>query len=266
MTAVRDRSDPTAVLVVDFGAQYAQLIARRVREAHVYSEIVPHTITAAELADARPGRRSSSAAARSRSTWRARPASTPTVYDAGVPILGICYGAQLVARDLGGERGPHRPRRVRPHRRSTVVATAGVLFGGGLPDAPAGVDEPLRHDHRRRPTASSVTASTADVAGAPPFEDAERRIYGVQFHPEVVHTPHGQAVLEQFLYDVCGCRADVDDGARSSRRRSTPIRAQVGTRPGDLRAVRRRRLRRRRRARAQGHRARSSPACSSTPG
>ena len=96
-------TDPTTVLVVDFGAQYAQLIARRVREAHVYSEIVPHTITAAELAGRGAGGHDLLRRARSRSTSRARPVIDPAVYDLGIPVLGICYGAQLVALQLGGE-------------------------------------------------------------------------------------------------------------------------------------------------------------------
>ena len=104
------------VLVVDFGAQYAQLIARRVREAHVYTEIVPHTITAAELLARQPGRRSSSPAARSRSTSTGAPSLDPAIYDAGIPVLGICYGAQLIAQQLGGDGGQHRAGRVRPDR------------------------------------------------------------------------------------------------------------------------------------------------------
>ena len=115
VTESRRTPTSTTVLVVDFGAQYAQLIARRVREAHVYSEIVPHTITAAEVAERAPGRRHLQRRARSRSTSRA-PRPSTRVYDLGIPILGICYGAQLVALQLGGEVAQHRPGRVRPHR------------------------------------------------------------------------------------------------------------------------------------------------------
>ena len=98
-----DRRTLDDVLVVDFGAQYAQLIARRVREAHVYSEIVPHTITAAEVAERAPGRRHPLAAGPKSVHVEGAPRIDPAVYDLGVPILGICYGAQLVALQLGGE-------------------------------------------------------------------------------------------------------------------------------------------------------------------
>ena len=101
------------VLVVDFGAQYAQLIARRVREACVYSEIVPHTITAAEVAREEPGRASCSPAVRRRSTRRARPRSTPGIFELGVPTLGICYGFQVMAQAARRRGRPHRPPRVR---------------------------------------------------------------------------------------------------------------------------------------------------------
>ena len=103
------------VLVVDFGAQYAQLIARRVREARVYSEIVPRTMPLAEML-AKRRRGSSSRAVPRRCTSTDAPSIDPAVYDAGVPVLGICYGAQLVAQQLGGEVARHRRRRVRPHR------------------------------------------------------------------------------------------------------------------------------------------------------
>jgi GMP synthase (glutamine-hydrolysing) len=198
------RSDGTSadrpVLVVDFGAQYAQLIARRVREAHVYSEIVPHTITAAELAERNPAGIILSGGPKSVHVEGA-PSLDADVYDTGIPVLGICYGAQLVARDLGGEVA--RTGRGEYGRTDMDVVSDGVLFGGGQP-----THQQVWMSHfdsiTGAPDGFTVTASTLDVPVAA-MEHVGRRIHAVQFHPEVVHTPHGQAVLERFLYDVCGC-------------------------------------------------------------
>ena len=195
-TAVADREGP--VLVVDFGAQYAQLIARRVREAHVYSEIVPHTITAAELAERRPAGIILSGGPKSVHVEGA-PEIDPGVYDLGIPVLGICYGAQLVAQQLGGvvantgvgEYG----------RAELTVSERGVLFGTSLPDR-----QQVWMSHfdsiSTPPEGFTVTASTP-AAPVAAMEHVERRIHAVQFHPEVVHSPNGQAMLEHFLYDVC---------------------------------------------------------------
>ncbi len=190
-------ADPLAtVLVVDFGAQYAQLIARRVREASVYSEIVPHTITAAELAERQPAGLILSGGPKSVHVPGA-PAVDPAVYDLGVPVLGICYGAQLVAQQLGGEvantgRGEYGRAEL------TVTDQPSLLVDG---------DQPVWMSHfdsiARAPEGFTVTASTADAPVAV-LEHPQRRIHGVQFHPEVVHTPHGQELLRRFLYDVCG--------------------------------------------------------------
>ncbi len=189
------------VLVVDFGAQYAQLIARRVREAHVYSEIVPHTITAAEIAQRAPVGVIFSGGPKSVHVEGA-PRIDPAVYDLGVPVLGICYGAQLVAQQLGGEvahtgRGEYG---------RTMLETEGpsVLLGS----APRH-EQPVWMSHfdsiTRVPEGFVARAHTPDAPVAV-LESAERRIFGVQFHPEVVHTPEGQAMLERFLFDACGAR------------------------------------------------------------
>jgi GMP synthase (glutamine-hydrolysing) len=189
------------VLVVDFGAQYAQLIARRVREAGVYSEIVPHSITAAELAERAPAGVIFSGGPKSVHVPGA-PVIDAAVYDLGVPILGICYGAQLVAQQLGGEvaqtgRGEYGRTEL------TVTGEASVLLD---PDQPV---RPVWMSHFdsivRAPDGFVATARTADVAIAA-LEHAGRRIHGVQFHPEVAHTPGGQELLTRFLFDVCGCR------------------------------------------------------------
>jgi GMP synthase (glutamine-hydrolysing) len=192
------------VLVVDFGAQYAQLIARRVREAHVYSEIVPHTITSSELAARKPAGVILSGGPKSVNIDGA-PQLDPAVYDIGVPVLGICYGAQLIARQLGGEvestgRGEYG-------RTALTLTSHGpapsVLFGSVPPE----FDVWMSHFDAiaAPPPGFRATATTADAPVAA-LEDPERGIYGVQFHPEVGHTHGGQEILKAFLYDVCGCR------------------------------------------------------------
>jgi GMP synthase (glutamine-hydrolysing) len=196
--------DFDTVLVVDFGAQYAQLIARRVREAHVYSEIVPHTITAEEISARKPAGVILSGGPKSVHVPGA-PALDPDVYDIGVPVLGICYGAQLVARDLGGEvaqtgRGEYG-------RAGLSVRGDGGLLFGGLHDQPASQDVWMSHFDTitAAPAGFTVVASTPDTPAAA-FEHPARGVYGVQFHPEVAHTSHGQEQLKHFLYDACGCR------------------------------------------------------------
>ncbi|MBV9950639.1 MAG: glutamine-hydrolyzing GMP synthase [Acidimicrobiia bacterium] len=211
------------VLVVDFGAQYAQLIARRVREAHVYSEIVPHTITAAELAARDPAGIILSGGPKSVHVDGA-PGLDTDVWDLELPVLGICYGAQLVARDLGGEVS--RTGKGEYGRTDLEVLAPGVLFSGGQP-----THQQVWMSHfdsiTTAPTGFTVTASTTDVPVAA-MEHVGRRIHAVQFHPEVVHTPHGQAVLEQFLYDVCGCAPTWTMGSVIDQQVAA-VRAQVGT-------------------------------------
>jgi GMP synthase (glutamine-hydrolysing) len=194
------------VLVVDFGAQYAQLIARRVREAHVYSEIVPHTITAGEVAERNPAGLVLSGGPKSVHVEGA-PSLDPGIYELGVPVLGICYGAQLVAQQLGGEvahtgRGEYGRTDLEVVDPDSVLHDS-VLLGSGQP-----ATQPVWMSHFdsivRAPDGFTVLAATADAPVAA-LEDRARGIFGVQYHPEVVHTPHGQQVLEQFLYRGCGC-------------------------------------------------------------
>jgi len=189
------------VLVVDFGAQYSRLIARRVREAHVYSEIVPHTVTAAEVACRRPCGIILSGGPKSVHEVPA-PALDPAIYDSGVPILGICYGAQLVAEQLGGTVA--RTGRGEYGRTALTVTGASPLFA----DWPATSEVWMSHaDAITEPPPGFVaTASSADAPVAA-FQDPQRAIFGVQFHPEVVHTERGADLLSRFLHDVCGAPA-----------------------------------------------------------
>ena len=190
-------SGPATVLVVDFGAQYPQLIARRVREAHVYSEIVPHSITADEVARRAPAALVFSGGPASVHEPGA-PRVDAAIYALGVPILGICYGAQLLAQDLGGavetaDAGEYG-------RVELVRAGASTLLSG-LPERSVAW---MSHGVSvvAPPPGFAVTASTAAVPIAV-MEDAQHGRFGVQFHPEVVHTQYGQQVLATFLHRVC---------------------------------------------------------------
>ena len=191
------------ILVVDFGAQYAQLIARRVREADVYSEIVPHDLDAADFAAREPSGIVFSGGPASVHVEGA-PRVDPGVYELGVPILGICYGAQLIALQRGGGVGPNE--RGEYGRTELRVTEPGLL----LADAGIG-DQQVWMSHfdviTEPPTGAIVTASSPDAPVAA-FEAPDRGLYGVQFHPEVHHTPCGQALISRFVHEVCACPGD----------------------------------------------------------
>ena len=210
------------VLVVDFGAQYAQLIARRVREAHVYSEIVPSTMPVAEMLAKDPvavilsGGPSSVYA-------EGAPQVDPALFGTGLPTFGICYGFQAMALALGGE-----------------VARTGLSEFGGTTITVTEPGSALLHD---LPTEQTVWMSHGDAVhrapegftvvavsqGAPvaAFEDPVRKLAGVQFHPEVLHSEHGQKVLERFLLDIAGVQATWT-AANVIDEQVEAIRAQVG--------------------------------------
>jgi len=195
-------TDPRPVLVLDFGAQYAQLIARRVRECHVYSEIVPFDMPVEELERRRPAGLILSGGPASVYEPGA-PALQPGVLALGVPVLGICYGQQAMAQSLGG-RVEHTG--AREYGRTTLSVTApGTL----LQDLPPEDTVWMSHGDAvtQAPPGFAVTASTETIPVAA-MEDDERRLYAVQFHPEVAHTPRGLDVLKRFLYDGCGLLPD----------------------------------------------------------
>jgi GMP synthase (glutamine-hydrolysing) len=198
---VSDAEGFDTVLVVDFGAQYAQLIARRIREARVYSEIVPHTMSVAEILAKKPQAIVLSGGPSSVYADGA-PIVDSALFQAGVPAFGICYGFQAMAQALGGD-----------------VARTGTSEYGGTALQVVDVDSTLFHGLPREQSVwmshgdSVIRAPegfvvTAMSEGAPvaAFEDTQRQLAGVQFHPEVMHSEHGQAVLEHFLYEVAGCR------------------------------------------------------------
>ncbi|MGN2641529.1 glutamine-hydrolyzing GMP synthase [Nocardia takedensis] len=188
------------VLVVDFGAQYAQLIARRVREASVFSEVVPHTMSVEEIEEKQPlavilsGGPSSVYA-------EGAPQLDKRLFDLDVPVFGICYGFQAMAQALGGTVA-HTG--TREYGRTELNIDGGVLHGG-LPTI-----QPVWMSHgdavTDAPAGFEVTGTTA---GAPvaAFEDRARRLAGVQYHPEVLHSPHGQQVLSRFLHEIAGIPA-----------------------------------------------------------
>jgi len=193
------------VLVVDFGAQYAQLIARRVRECHVYSEIVPSTMPVSEMLARQPKAIILSGGPASVYADGA-PAAPAGLFTAGVPVLGICYGHQVLVRELGGtvERTGAAEYGGTPLR---VLGGPGQGTGGRLL-AGLGPELSVWMSHGDTSTAAppgfTVTAQTAATPAAV-VEDPERGLYGVQFHPEVMHTDHGSAILRRFL-EAAGCR------------------------------------------------------------
>ncbi len=217
------RSD--SVLVVDFGAQYAQLIARRVRELNVYSEIVPHRITAAEVAQRAPSAIILSGGPKSVHVDGA-PVLDPAIYDLGIPILGICYGVQLIAQQLGGTVGRGLRGEYGRAKVTRIAGSTSTLLHDGIP---AQQDVWMSHFDAVTvpPDGFVATASTPDAPVAA-MEDTTRRIWGVQWHPEVVHTPYGMAVLEQFLHRLAGCNPTWTMDSIIDEQVAV-VRAQVGT-------------------------------------
>jgi GMP synthase (glutamine-hydrolysing) len=191
-------SDPRPVLVVDFGAQYAQLIARRVRECHVYSEIVPFEAAVDELEAMRPAGLILSGGPASVYEEGA-PGVDPRLFDLGLPVLGICYGQQAMAQALGGtvERTG-----LREYGRTDLS-----VLGPGKLLADLRPEETVWMSHSDTVTAAPdgfvVTARTASTPVAA-MEAPDRGLFGVQFHPEVAHTPRGLDVMKRFLYEACG--------------------------------------------------------------
>ncbi|ROR97421.1 GMP synthase (glutamine-hydrolysing) [Salana multivorans] len=219
--AVPQASSHRPVLVVDFGAQYAQLIARRVREARVYSEIVPHTMSAADMLARDPAAIILSGGPSSVYEDGA-PALDPAILGAGVPVLGICYGFQAMAAALGGEVA--RTGRREYGGTDVDVCEAGVLLAG----TPEHQSTWMSHGDAVHAAPDGFTVlATSDGAPVAAFEDVRRRLFGVQWHPEVRHSEHGQTVLERFLYDGAGLAPDWTPGNVIADQ-VEKIRAQVG--------------------------------------
>ena len=216
-------SAPRPVLVVDFGAQYAQLIARRVREAGVYSEIVPHTVSAAQILAKEPigiilsGGPSSV-------YEEGSPDLDPEILGLGIPVLGICYGFQVMARQLGGEVAQTGSREY-GRTPMQVSGDGGLLLGG----QPAEQSTWMSHGDSvvRAPDGFEVLATT-DGTPVAAFGHAGRTLYGVQWHPEVKHSEHGQQVIENFLLRAAKLAADWNSGNVIAEQVAR-IREQVGS-------------------------------------
>jgi GMP synthase (glutamine-hydrolysing) len=208
------------VLVLDLGGQYSQLIARRVRECRVYSELVPHTISPDAVRARAPHALVLSGGPASVYADGA-PRVDPALFELGIPTLGICYGMQLMAQELGGrvDRTGHSE-----FGKTAVRLSHGALFEG--------LDEEQTGWMSHRDSVVAPPEGATVVAGSPStpiaaFEARDRALYGVQFHPEVVHTPHGTEVLKNFLYDVAGAPPSWT-AAAVIEEQVARIRAQVG--------------------------------------
>ena len=221
--ALADRSFDT-VLVLDFGAQYAQVIARRVRELHVYSEIVPGDAPAADLLARKPVGIILSGGPKSVYAEHA-PQVDPELLEAGVPVLGICYGQQLLAQALGGEVARTQTAEF-GRTRLTLAAGGGRLLAGQPHEQTVWMSH---NDAVVRPPEGAPVLAATDHSPVAAFEDTDRRIYGVQYHPEVSHTPRGLEVFRSFL-EATGARRhwtshSVIEAAVAD------VRAQVGDAP-----------------------------------
>ena len=208
------------MLVVDFGAQYAQLIARRVREARVFSEVIPHTASVEEIKARDPVAVVLSGGPASVYADGA-PQLDPALFDLGLPVFGICYGFQAMAQALGGTVA-HTG--TSEYGRTELKVTGGELHSG-LPSV-----QPVWMSHgdavTEAPEGFDVVASSPGAAVAA-FENRDRRLAGVQYHPEVMHTPHGQQVLSRFLHDFAGLGAEWT-AANIAGALVEQVRAQIG--------------------------------------
>jgi GMP synthase (glutamine-hydrolysing) len=209
------------VLVLDFGGQYSQLIARRVRECGVFSELLPFDAPVEEIKRRQPRGLILSGGPASVYSEGA-PKLRPELLELGIPVLGICYGMQAMALELGGRV---EGAAIGEFGRSTLtVREPGRLFAGLPPEQPCWMSH---RDTVFEPPSGAVALASSSESPVAAFEDNERRMYGIQFHPEVVHTPYGTEVLRRFLDDICGC--DMAWSAASvAEEQIERIREQVG--------------------------------------
>jgi GMP synthase (glutamine-hydrolysing) len=214
-------SEHTWIAILDYGSQYSQLIARRIREMHVYSELVRYNIPAAELAARKPAGIILSGGPASVLDEKA-PLCDPAIYDLGIPILGICYGMQMTGRLLGGTVKKGKAREYGPAR--VTVVNPDPLFEGLSGE----LDVWMSHGDQVDvlPPGFELAARTGTCPAAA-MVCRSRRIYGLQFHPEVVHTPQGIHILNRFVFPVCQCKPDWEMG-RFIEESVEKIRAQVG--------------------------------------
>jgi len=199
------------ILILDYGSQYSQLIARRVREAGVYSELHPFNISLERIQELKP--KGIILSGSPHSTYeKGAPISSPALFDLGVPILGICYGLQLIAHQLGGEVDK-AARREYGHAELTIDDQSDLFAGFGSNGQGSNVGVQSRTtvwmshgDHLTRIPPGFEPIGHTGNAPICAIRNPQKKIYGVQFHPEVVHTPKGIIVLNNFLYRICGCK------------------------------------------------------------
>src|SRR3954471_5609183 len=195
--------DPVSrpVLVLDFGAQYVQLIARRVRERHAFARIVRHDLSAERIRELDPLALILSGGPMSVYEPGA-PKCDPALFDLGIPVLGICYGMQLACQALGGTVGGGA--HTREYGRATLTVTdPNTIFRGYPPESTVWVSH---GDQVQTVTRASLPLAATDTCPVAAVKHRSRPVFGLQFHPEVSHTPHGGLILQNFLRDVCGCR------------------------------------------------------------
>ena len=190
------------VLVLDFGGQYNQLIARRVREANVYCEVLPYNVSVEKILSRNPKGLIFTGGPASVMDQNA-PKCDPEIFDLGIPILGICYGMQLMAAVLGGT--VDRASAGEYGKVEITLKTDNALFA----DIEAETSCWMSHTFQvaEMPAGFEVLAKTRNCAVAA-MGNAEKKLYGVQFHPEVLHTEKGQEIIKNFLFNICGCQAD----------------------------------------------------------
>jgi GMP synthase (glutamine-hydrolysing) len=188
------------ILILDFGAQYGQLIARRVREQHVFCQIARHNLSADRVAELRP--RGIILSGGPASVYDDKsPRCDPKIFDLGIPVLGICYGMQLACQALGGKVQPSSHREF--GRARCRIQDANGLFGG----VPRETEVWMSHGDQVQAVSDDFESLAAtDTCPIAAVRHRSRPVYGLQFHPEVSHTPHGGAMLRNFLYGVCGCK------------------------------------------------------------
>src|SRR5581483_5101703 len=189
------------VLIFDFGAQYAQLIARRVREQNVFCQIVRHDLPAARVAEMAPRGLILSGGPASVYDPGA-PQCDPAIFELGIPVLGICYGLHLACQALGSQVKPSSKREFgRAHVH--ILDKTDHLFTGVPDDMVAWMSHGDQVGNVNGDFVSIAATDTCPVAAA---RHVQRPVFGVQFHPEVSHTPYGSRILRNFLYEVCGCQ------------------------------------------------------------
>jgi GMP synthase (glutamine-hydrolysing) len=215
-------STPSRIVILDFGSQYTQVIARRIRECQVYSQILPHTAKAKDIAKLKPDGLILSGGPSS-VYGKGAPHPDLAIFELGIPILGICYGVQLMAHFLGG-KVEHSAQREYGPGQLQVKTDACPLFTG------LGEVIDIWNSHGDKLTKLPRGFRSVGTSGNSPYaaiEQPKKHFYGLQFHPEVVHTPRGKEILQNFVYGICGCRMDWTMGSFIEQVCSE-VREQVG--------------------------------------